>query len=79
MLPIIRYYTSDVTRVWPVNGKYNAGQKELYNFIVAYCDALIKYIKPGTTSDEDLDGAATDIETIYDWEEICETCTPQSS
>jgi len=25
--PDYRYYTSDVTRIWPVNGKYNAGQK----------------------------------------------------
>lgn len=59
--PDYRYYTSDVTRIWPVNGKYNAEQKELYNFIVAYRDALFKYIKPGATSDEVLDGAAADM------------------
>jgi Xaa-Pro aminopeptidase len=59
--PDYRYYTSDVTRIWPVNGKFNAEQKELYNFIVAYRDALFKYIKPGATSDEVLDGAAADM------------------
>ncbi|HEX8060378.1 MAG TPA: Xaa-Pro aminopeptidase, partial [Cyclobacteriaceae bacterium] len=59
--PDYRYYTSDVTRIWPVNGKYNPEQKELYNFIVAYRDALFKYIKPGATSDEVLDGAAADM------------------
>lgn len=59
--PDYRYYTSDVTRIWPVNGKYNAEQKELYNFIVAYRDALFEYIKPGATSDEVLDGAAADM------------------
>jgi Xaa-Pro aminopeptidase len=59
--PDYRYYTSDVTRIWPVNGKFNAEQKELYNFIVAYRDALFKYIKPGATSDEVLDGAASDM------------------
>jgi Xaa-Pro aminopeptidase len=59
--PDYRYYTSDVTRIWPVNGKFNSEQRELYNFIVAYRDALFKYIKPGVTSDEVLDGAAADM------------------
>ena len=59
--PDYRYYTSDVTRIWPVNGKFNVEQKELYNFIVAYRDALFKYIRPGVTSNEVLDGAAADM------------------
>lgn len=59
--PDYKYYTSDVTRIWPVNGKFNAEQKELYNYIVAYRDALFKYIKPGATSDEVLDAAAADM------------------
>ncbi len=56
--PDYRYYTSDVTRIWPVNGKFDKVQKELYNFIVAYRDALFKFIRPGITSDEVLDKAA---------------------
>ncbi|HMJ70428.1 MAG TPA: aminopeptidase P N-terminal domain-containing protein [Cyclobacteriaceae bacterium] len=59
--PDFQYYTSDVTRIWPVNGKFTSEQRELYNFIVAYRDALFKYIKPGVTSDEVLDGAAADM------------------
>lgn len=59
--PDFRYYTSDVTRIWPVNGKFNSEQKELYNFIVAYRDALFKYIKPGVASNEVLDQAAADM------------------
>lgn len=59
--PDYHYYTSDVTRIWPVNGKFTAEQKELYNFIVAYRDALFKYIKPGITSNEVLDKAAADM------------------
>ena len=59
--PDYRYYTSDVTRIWPVNGKFSAEQKELYNFIVAYRDALFRYIKPGVTSGEVLDKAAADM------------------
>jgi len=60
--PDYRYYTSDVTRIWPVNGKFDNAQKALYNFIVAYRDALFKYIKPGVTSNEVLDRAAADME-----------------
>lgn len=59
--PDYRYYTSDVTRIWPVNGKFNKDQTELYNFIVAYRDALFKYIKPGVTSNDVLDQAAADM------------------
>lgn len=60
--PDYHYYTSDVTRIWPVNGKFNKEQTALYNFIIAYRDALFKYIKPGVTSDEVLDLAAKDME-----------------
>jgi Xaa-Pro aminopeptidase len=59
--PDYHYYTSDVTRIWPVNGKFTSEQKELYNFIVAYRDALFKHIKPGVTSNEVLDHAAVDM------------------
>lgn len=59
--PDYRYYTSDVTRIWPVNGKYDEAQRALYSYIVAYRDALFKYIKPGVTSDEVLDQAAVDM------------------
>jgi len=59
--PDYHYYTSDVTRIWPVNGRFNKVQRELYNFIVAYRDALFKYIKPGVTSNEVLKQAAEDM------------------
>ncbi len=59
--PDYRYYTSDVTRIWPVNGKFDSSQKALYNYIVAYRDALFNYVKPGVTSEEVLDMAAKDM------------------
>lgn len=59
--PDYRYYTSDVTRIWPVNGKFDKAQTELYNYIVAYRDALFKYIKPGVTADDVLNQAAADM------------------
>lgn len=59
--PDYRYYTSDVTRIWPVNGKFSDAQGALYNFIVAYRDALFRYIKPGVTSEDVLNRAAEDM------------------
>jgi len=59
--PDVRYYTSDVTRIWPVNGTFTAAQAALYDFIIAYRDALFRHVKPGVTSDEVLDKAAADM------------------
>lgn len=59
--PDYRYYTSDVTRIWPVNGTFTAAQRALYEYIVAYRDALFRYIKPGVTADDVLDRAASDM------------------
>ena len=59
--PDYKYYTSDVTRIWPVNGKFNKAQTALYDYIIAYKDALFKYIKPGVTSNYVLDRAAEDM------------------
>ena len=55
--PECRYYVSDITRQWPVNGKYTPDQRALCNFILAYRQALMKRIKPGVTPDQVLAGA----------------------
>ncbi len=59
--PDYRYYTSDVTRMWAVNGKYTEEQRRLSDFILAYRDALFRHIRPGVTSDFVLDSAASDM------------------
>ena len=56
--PDYRYYTSDVARMWPVNGAFDAGQRRLYGFIVDYSQALMKRIRPGVTADTIMDEAA---------------------
>jgi Xaa-Pro aminopeptidase len=61
--PDYHNYTSDVTRIWPVNGTFNKDQQALYEFIVAYRDALFRYVKPGVTSNDVLDKAAADMKT----------------
>ncbi len=62
--PDYHYYTSDVTRMWPVNGKYTPDQRSLCGFILAYRDALLKRIRPGVTPDQVLDGARGEMEPI---------------
>lgn len=59
--PDYHNYTSDVTRIWPVNGTFDPAQTALYEYIVAYRDALFRHLKPGITSDEVLDRAAADM------------------
>ncbi|MCU0650329.1 MAG: Xaa-Pro aminopeptidase [Gemmatimonadaceae bacterium] len=61
--PDYRYYTSDVTRIWPVNGRFTERQAALYDYIVAYRDALFRHIRPGVTSDQVLDRAAAEMTT----------------
>ncbi len=59
--PDYHYYTSDITRMWPVNGTYTKSQRQMAEYILAYRDALIKRIKPGVMPDAVLDGAAEEM------------------
>jgi Xaa-Pro aminopeptidase len=56
--PDYRYYTSDVARMWPANGKFSDAQRELYGWILEYYEELQKHIRPGVTADEIMDAAA---------------------
>lgn len=40
-------WASDVTRTWPVNGKFSPTQRDLYNVVLAAHDACISKMKPG--------------------------------
>jgi len=59
--PDYHNYTSDITRMWPVNGVYTPDQRALCDFILAYRDALIKRVRPGVTPDQVLDDASTEM------------------
>jgi Xaa-Pro aminopeptidase len=48
--PDVGYYMSDVTRMFPVNGKFNSWQRELYGFYLDCYKAILKNIKPGLTA-----------------------------
>ncbi|HEY1023622.1 MAG TPA: Xaa-Pro peptidase family protein [Sphingobacteriaceae bacterium] len=48
--PDFGYYMSDLTRMMPVNGKFNTWQRELYEFYLGCYKAILKHIKPGQTA-----------------------------
>lgn len=49
--PDYKYYTSDVTRMFPVNGRFSPAQKELYTVYLRLYQALMTSIRPGKASD----------------------------
>lgn len=50
--PDVGYYRCDVTRMWPVNGRFSAWQRELYGFYLGYYEAILYSIRPGITGQE---------------------------
>ncbi len=40
-------YASDITRTFPINGRYTAAQREVYDVVLAAHQAAIKKVKPG--------------------------------
>ncbi len=45
--PDYKYYTADVTRMFPVNGRFTEDQKELYTIYLRLYQALMASIRPG--------------------------------
>jgi Xaa-Pro aminopeptidase len=62
--PDYGYYTSDVTRMWPINGKYSPVQRELLQFVLEYRNAVLKLIRPGITTKAILEQARVAIEPV---------------
>ncbi|HEX8687308.1 MAG TPA: Xaa-Pro peptidase family protein, partial [Pyrinomonadaceae bacterium] len=59
--PDVGYYMSDVTRMWPVNGKFSGWQRELYGFYLECYRAILSHIRPGATAAEVMREAAADM------------------
>lgn len=69
--PDYRYYASDITRMWPVNGRYTATQRQLYGFMVRYHLVLLELLRPGVTGEWVLSEAARRMRPIVEstaWE-----------
>ena len=53
-------YCADITRTYPVNGKYTDRQRQVYDVVLAANRAVAKAAKPGMTLKE-LDDIAKDV------------------
>lgn len=58
--PDFHYYTSDIGRMWPVNGRYSSPQRELYGFAIEYHKVLLERIRPGRMLAE-IEGEAAEV------------------
>ena len=64
--PDFGYYASDITRIWPVNGRYAAVQRELYGFVVAYHEALLRHLRPGVTREKVQEEAGAEMAAVVE-------------
>jgi Xaa-Pro aminopeptidase len=58
--PEVDHYITDITRTWPVNGKFTERQAEIYDCVLAAQNASIAAVKPGVTI-RDVQRAAMDV------------------
>jgi Xaa-Pro aminopeptidase len=66
--PDVGYYVADVTRQWPVNGRFNDWQRELYGFYLAYYKAILDNIRPGDVQAIKQDALAEMRRVLEAWE-----------
>jgi Xaa-Pro aminopeptidase len=62
--PDVGYYMSDITRMWPVSGRFSSEQRELYGFYLATYEAILKAIRPGVTKQAVMEEAADGMDRI---------------
>ncbi len=48
----VKGYASDITRTFPVNGRYSAAQREIYDVVLETQISCVDMVRPGTTHDE---------------------------
>ncbi len=64
--PDYHYYTSDMARMWPANGRFNDVQRELYGFYLEFYEAILYRIRAGVTPQEIL------LEALEEHEQLLE-------
>src|SRR5437016_7964293 len=45
-------YASDITRTFPINGRYTKAQREIYDLVLETQMSCVEMVRPGTTHDE---------------------------
>ncbi len=56
------YYTSDITRTWPVSGRFTSEQEKMYRCVLDASKAIVAALRPGITPEQLKDVA----EKVYD-------------
>jgi len=62
--PDVGYAQSDVTRMFPVNGKFSTWQRELYGFYLACYEAILHAIRPGVTAGQCMQDAVKKMDAL---------------
>ena len=62
--PDLHYYRCDVTRQWPVNGRFSPVQRELYTFYLGLYEAILYSIKPHVTAQSILQDAVKKMDAM---------------
>jgi Xaa-Pro aminopeptidase len=62
------YYESDITRVWPVSGRFTAEQERMYQCVLEARNAIIAVMRPGVTIRQ-MQDAAEPVYERYGWKE----------
>ncbi len=62
--PDVGYYMSDLTRMMPVNGKFNDWQRELYGFYLGCYKSILQHIRAGVTAAVAKQEAVKDMEQL---------------
>jgi len=77
--PDYAHYTSDIGRMWPVNGKYAPWQRELYGFMVEYHKVFLKLIRPGAMASDITDEAAKEMKQVVEKTKFSKPCYEQAA
>jgi Xaa-Pro aminopeptidase len=62
--PDFKYYTADVTRMFPANGKFTPWQKELYTVYLRLYRSLMTSIRPGVTAEAIIKDAVVKMQDV---------------
>jgi len=46
------YYNGDITRTFPVNGRFRAEQRQLYDLVLSAQEAAVAAVQPGATAED---------------------------
>ncbi len=63
--PEVGYYTSDIARMWPTNGKFSPVQREILQIVLEYRNAVMKRLRPGVTPRAIRDEAKAAMEEVF--------------